>query len=324
MQNLPGTGFGKMLDPLRWFNGYALLPPLYLELAITYRCDLDCGYCYQDPARRTSYPDMMLEDVKRLSTDIKRSFHIKPRIYVFGGEPAVNPDFVQILEFLSGEGYKFFFATNGIAFREIAQKIMPLRGLENVIISLNPWNLSDIEGIIAECSSYKEKKGPVISINCPVDIVKETGTELDAIAQRIEKTPARYLTFQHSQSVLADSPPAAGEDIISGIKKVKNNSYKIPVFFFPAVKDKDLQAYYSDPDFPGLKRKCLLPWFDVFIRPNGDVVPCDEVDLVVGNVKDDKLRDIWNNGLYREFRKGIQQKGVSFPICRRCCHRQYC
>ncbi|MDP8298425.1 MAG: radical SAM protein [Candidatus Tantalella remota] len=300
------------------------MPPLYLELAITYRCDLDCGYCYQDQGRRTSYPDMTLEDVKVLASNLKNSFLIKPRIYVFGGEPTINPEFTEILEFLSEQGYKFFFATNGITFRKHAEKVMSLRGLENVIISLNPGNVSKIEGLIAEVDSCKKKNGPVISVNCPVDIVQETGVELFHLARRIEKTPAKYLTFQHSQSIFEDSRRGRAEDIISGIRKVRDTSYKIPVFFFPDIKEKCLQAYYLDPDFPGQKKKCLLPWFDIFIRPNGDVVPCDEVDHVVGNIKDESLRDIWNNGIYREFRKGIQQDGVSFPICRRCCHRQYC
>jgi MoaA/NifB/PqqE/SkfB family radical SAM enzyme len=31
--------------------------------------------------------------------------------------------------------------------------------------------------------------------------------------------------------------------------------------------------------------KCIAPWLVPFIQPNGDVIPCDEVNIVMGNVK---------------------------------------
>jgi radical SAM protein with 4Fe4S-binding SPASM domain len=53
--------------------------------------------------------------------------------------------------------------------------------------------------------------------------------------------------------------------------------------------------------------------------PNGDVATCrDYPDYVCGNIQDDDLLTIWNNGKYRRFRNSLKQEGL-MPICSRCC-----
>ena len=42
--------------------------------------------------------------------------------------------------------------------------------------------------------------------------------------------------------------------------------------------------------------KCVTPFLEVNIMPNGDVVTCrDYIDVKVGNIAENKLLDIWNN-----------------------------
>ncbi|MFB0560339.1 MAG: SPASM domain-containing protein, partial [Candidatus Lokiarchaeia archaeon] len=77
------------------------------------------------------------------------------------------------------------------------------------------------------------------------------------------------------------------------------------------------------PSFPHNRNKCIAPWIAPFIQPNSDVIPCDGVDITMGNLKKESLKKIWNNEKYKRFRKNIQKCGISHPICKRCCHRQY-
>lgn len=50
---------------------------------------------------------------------------------------------------------------------------------------------------------------------------------------------------------------------------------------------------------------CPLCFFHFAIWPNGDVVPCDTIlkPLVLGNVKDDLLKNMWNGPAHKEFCK---------------------
>ena len=323
LQNIPNTGIGKALNAARWFGGRAVTQPFYVEVGLTYRCNLSCAYCYQAPEKRTAFPDMSFEDVKALEENMRSSFFMRPRIYLFGGEPAIHPDFMGVLGYFSRKGYRVSFATNGLALEGRMREVISERGVENVIISLNPFNMDVAGRLLDEARSVPARRNRKVSLNCPVDAVLETGETLAEIAERFQGSGAAFLSFQHSQSVFLRGRAIDAGRILGQIRELGRKKYRIPVFFFPGIKGKDLKAYYTDPAYPCGRKRCVLPWFDLFVRPDGDVVPCDEVDLVMGNVKREKLKDIWNNKAYRAFRAAIQREGVSQPICARCCHRQY-
>jgi radical SAM protein with 4Fe4S-binding SPASM domain len=73
------------------------------------------------------------------------------------------------------------------------------------------------------------------------------------------------------------------------------------------------------------KQSCYIGWIDVRIRVNGDVVPCDTCNWVMGNIHQNGIREIWNNPAYRDFRRvsrhplGIVQSGRNC-VCDFCCH----
>ncbi len=59
------------------------------------------------------------------------------------------------------------------------------------------------------------------------------------------------------------------------------------------------------------------PWTTVHILSNGDVVPCEVQDaLVLGNLRDQSLRSIWQGDAYREFRRAFVS-GLN-PACLSC------
>src|SRR5207247_8614868 len=77
--------------------------------------------------------------------------------------------------------------------------------------------------------------------------------------------------------------------------------------------------YYARPEEAFGKTRCLVPWLEAEILPNGDVTPCsDRPDLIVGNVRKEHFQDIWSNDAYRAFRRAMREDGL-VPYCSRCC-----
>ena len=85
-------------------------------------------------------------------------------------------------------------------------------------------------------------------------------------------------------------------------------------------KDKDVFAYIKSQDNrwlhendPSIKSKshyskqyCEYPWLSLTIMADGNVVPCTQIsnnELVLGNVKENTLEEIWNGEKYKELRK---------------------
>lgn len=64
---------------------------------------------------------------------------------------------------------------------------------------------------------------------------------------------------------------------------------------------------------------CPLPFFHIVVWPNGDVVPCDTIlkPVVLGNVKNEKMIDMWNGEIHREF-CAMQLRGERMTANKKC------
>lgn len=114
------------------------------------------------------------------------------------------------------------------------------------------------------------------------------------------------------------------------ISRLLLRKHKFQLAFFPAIKVSDIPQYYSNTQdifYNGSKSKkkvkrCIAPWTQTMIYPNGDVVFCnDNPDYVLGNLKSERFPEIWNNNKSRKFRKFIKENVL--PICSRCCGLYY-
>ena len=85
-------------------------------------------------------------------------------------------------------------------------------------------------------------------------------------------------------------------------------------------KDKDVFAYIKSQDNRWLyendkdlksqshyaKQYCEYPWLSLTVMADGNVVPCTQIsnnEIVLGNVNENTLEEIWNGPKYEELRK---------------------
>jgi radical SAM protein with 4Fe4S-binding SPASM domain len=108
--------------------------------------------------------------------------------------------------------------------------------------------------------------------------------------------------------------------VVESVKRIKSQKYSFPYLLIPDLTYEEIPQYYQEPANTFGYEKCVYPWLVTDIMPNGDVAPCrDYPDYVVGNIKEDSILDIFNNGRYRKFRQALKDMGGLFPICARCC-----
>jgi len=119
--------------------------------------------------------------------------------------------------------------------------------------------------------------------------------------------------FVMDVSVL-DSEAIAGQ-----MREMSLRKSAMELRFLPDLHPGQVGDYYARPEEAFGKTRCLVPWLEAEILPNGDVTPCsDRPDLIVGNVRKEHFQDIWNNDAYRAFRRAMREDGL-FPYCSRCC-----
>ncbi len=101
-------------------------------------------------------------------------------------------------------------------------------------------------------------------------------------------------------------------------------------------KDKDVFAYIKSQDNRWLfendkdlenfshyaKQYCEYPWTSLTVMAEGNVVPCTQIsnnELVLGNIKEESLEDIWNGENFRKLRQ-MHITG-NFPKGHKCSER---
>lgn len=115
-------------------------------------------------------------------------------------------------------------------------------------------------------------------------------------------------------------PPAIDiKSLFHQINKIRNKKYPgiNYIEWEPDFNYKQLQEYYyREPDAsPPVEKMCVAPYLESMILPSGDVWICP--DYVIGNVKEDKLVNLWNNKRARFFRQKLQEI-KTMPVCGSC------
>ena len=196
-------------------------------------------------------------------------------------------------------------------------------------------------------NTWKEKKKcrtPLINISST--IFETNYLHLDKIVDIAENLLASSITFHHliflNQQTYAHHneifthmfnvtcqdwrgfvreilPNIDVEQLINSINNLKKRVSQTLIHFYPNLTDTEIRQYYTDFNFKpsSYKHRCISPWMVAYIFPDGSVRPCQSLNYVAGNIKEDAFKNIWNNQNYLRFRS-ITKKNKLYPVCYRC------
>lgn len=328
--------------------GRALMPLRYF-FELTYQCNLNCPYCYVGAERKKN------ELTTQEWFDVIDQIPFYSFVTLVGGEPLLRKDFIRILEKTAKKTFgKLNVVTNGILINDeiidafIRTKMMLLsvsldgygethdknRGKEGifdkVISNLEDVNkkrtkhhkpMIDIKTIVLENNLddlpklYKlcnDMNFEFLSISFlrnndlkQNSVLRETFGE-EFYAQKYPIKP--YFDMEHFKEVYQEIQSLKGKTQIRfspkfGGKYILNDIEK----FFACPENKAIQDIYG---------KCLYPFSNMMINPQGDVYPC--LSLNIGNVREKTLKEVFNMPKYCCFRKNLKASGV-FESCQMCC-----
>lgn len=335
-------------------NGKGIYP-IIITLEITHRCNLRCRTCWfwgkhGKYSGGGTFEEMSLDEIRRFIDSI---VSFRPYLLITGGEPLLYPRIEEVIKYASKRGLFVGLITNGMLSNEKKISEVISAGVNFITISLDGPNgkvhnyirnnKDSFKNCLRTIKIIKKLKGkkyfPILTVN--LTISKYNYNKLNGILKLIEKLSPNILQFQHQW--FTDSKNAClyakwakenlninsdyigtfetcaakevnGEKLYDELKKIKQES-KIYVRIFPDLTRKETIEYYHSMK-PLYNKFCINPWFGTYVKPNGDVVPC--IDYVIGNVKKDDFKKIWNSDRMKNFRR-IVRKQKYFPGCTRCC-----
>jgi MoaA/NifB/PqqE/SkfB family radical SAM enzyme len=343
-------------------NGYSAYPES-IALFLTYRCNLRCLMCSQwgecGTAKNQS-PEFLKKElsIKQVRGIIDDICAFKPNITLFGGEPLLYEDYLEVIKYVKAKNLRCNIVTNGTLLELKVDEMVEL-GMDEIIFSLEgpAWihdKITQVEGSYARAlsgfkvlSSIKKErasKKPQLNICCTIS--PENYRYLNDVVDSSLEIEANSITFHHLAFISREvykqhnlifkdffgivSPDWEGfirdtlpnidiEYLIKEMGLIKDRQKDLNIFFYPNYTPDEIRRYYSDFDFSAnsYPLRCLSPWMQAYIFPDGSVRSCEELNLACGNIKESSFIQIWNNRKYRNFRR-IVKKQKFFPVCSRC------
>jgi MoaA/NifB/PqqE/SkfB family radical SAM enzyme len=283
----------------------------------------------------------------------------KVHVYITGGEPFLYEQLIPLVNYMKQKDLTVQIVTNGVGLEKNSQTIVD-NGWDMICVSFDgPKEIHDkcrgtpgafenaTKGIMAIQKIKKEKKTKKPGIYVLTTISKNNESTLYETAREAEKlTPDGMIIYyswftkesigqQHTKiaeeklgvtpfawkGYVRDTSVLDIEKITKQVQQIKSEKFKMPILFVPDLKTEQIRTYYTEPEnFFGYK-KCVSPWFQLDIMPNGDTVTCrDFPDFITGNIQEASIQEIYNGERHRKFRKALRscENGV-FPVCSRCC-----
>lgn len=283
-----------------------LTAPPRVDLALTYRCNNKCSFCYTGGSRRTRELDTT--DWTHILNKLWKAG--VPQVVFTGGEPTLRDDLVPLVshaeEFVTG------LVTNGRLLHKLSKSLKEA-SLDYVQVSIESNSQSIHNEMTGVVNSWAETvNGIRVAVKEGLNVY--TNTTLNKRNADHFTSTIEFLASLGVKGIACNSLICSGlgckaiekdglsEEMLKGILQnacEKARELKIEFNWYTPTCYKKL-----NPMDLGLGIKsCSAAQYNVTIEPDGTVIPCQSLfNHKMGHIKKDSWEKIWGNKFARKIR----------------------
>jgi len=308
----------------------------------------------KDCAAEETKKSLPLETWKKFIDEIAPQ---KPVTYIWGGEPFLYKDLFPLAKYMVEKGLYVSVNTNGTLMEKYAEEIVrdkwstlfvSLDAFRDVNDALRGKGAYDkvIAGFKAINEEKKKQKSNYPFLAAVTVVTNKNYADLQNLAEaskeynldlhvfnlgtytndKIVEEQRRFMREKFDTDIDCLEAYNTGYNLgIDGaklhdiLKNIHNNDYGHTMLTVPVLNPEKTHTYYADLEVP-VRNHCIVPWCQVNVNYNGDVHFCaDYPDYILGNIKEQSFKVIYNGDRANKFRKAIHEcEGGMFPGCLRC------
>jgi radical SAM protein with 4Fe4S-binding SPASM domain len=321
----------------------SLTPPLPTNLyfEVTNRCNLPCQTCVRTFNLHEPERDPLPHELKQAAAALPTL----RRIVLHGiGEPLLNKNLPEMIRFAKGHGAWVLFNSNGVLLDRAWQDTLIDCGLDELRISIDaatPETFRRIRGapvfdrIVTNLQHFVARKVErgVAHPKLSLWMVAMRGNlaELPALVDLAADIGVPEVYFQrlvyNALGVAQKGQSLHGEtegEVAAIIEDAMRRSEKRGVTLRASGATTPLESLQAT-DEPRPWSRCQRPWDTTYVTAHGKVLPCciapfahrDFQSLVLGDLNEQSLEEVWHGERYQEFRRR-HQSDEPHPCCRTC------
>ncbi|MFH2138650.1 MAG: radical SAM protein [Candidatus Omnitrophota bacterium] len=307
--------------------------PVLSEIAVTYRCNLACRFCYASCGCRKdeSSRELSTDQLKQVLTIIKDDAEV-PSVSFTGGEPLLRNDLAELIRFAKSRKMWTNLITNATLIT--AEKAQGLKdaGLDSAQVSLEAGT-ADLHDLIVQkpgafvqtLQGLNNLKNAGIRVHTNTTISRLNKDKLTGILDLIKDMGMD----KFSMNMLM--PQGAALDKLNDILVTYTEIGPVITQLQEYSRIKGLEfMWYSptpicifNPVIHGLGNKgCAACDGLLSIAPNGDILPCSSFPRPMGNIltMQGSFKQAWQGEKFVYF----QEKRFAHKKCRECSYLAVC
>ena len=312
--------------------------PVLSEIAVTYRCNLKCDFCYVGRKTANSYSSMKgrgelnTSDIKKILFKIYNEAQV-PSVSFTGGEPLLRSDIHELVDYASRIGLWTNLITNGTLLDATMVEDLKRAGLSSAQVSIEgPYadihdRITGVSGSFdAAITGIELLRDADIPVHTNTTVSRNNITHLKGIVALAEKVGLKRLSMNLlipcgsalSNKRLWVSYSEIGDYILEVKHYAEKKSIKF-LWYSP------LPMCHFNPIAYGFGSKsCAAITGLLSIDPLGNIIPCSSWLMPVGSLLKKSFKDIWQSSMLSYF-KNIEyapakcHECFSFDICKGAC-----
>ncbi|MBS7658551.1 MAG: radical SAM protein [Candidatus Bathyarchaeia archaeon] len=322
--------------------------PFQVVWEITSACNLKCKHCSANAGVGSN--ELNTEEALKAIDELDK-FGIT--ILAFsGGEPLIRKDFLKLAKYAADKGIYVAVATNATLITREKAKEMKEAGIEYVQISLDgatPETHDSFRGAPGTFNRTIEGIKNVVAedffVNVSTTVTKLNYREVPKILDLCEKLGVDWFmaynfipTGRGVNISELDLTPEEREELLKMLYERMQKSNVAMLSTAPQFARVSLEAscqsealilshFYSAKSREKIKGLaefiggCGAGRFYIAIKPDGTIQPCVFLPLVLGNIKNDNLEELW---VTSKILKDLRNKDILKGHCGICEYRYYC
>ncbi len=302
-----------------------LFYPILSELALTYRCNNECIFCYSNSSPAKQCQELSQKQIEQIIRIIKENAKV-PSISFTGGEPTIIDQLPRYIYVAREYGMRVNLITNGRRCKntEFSSELVK-QGLHSAQVSIEGSNPQIHDAITRRPGSFNDTVKGILNLKS-LGINVHTNTTINRMnLYDLTKLVDLIVDKLHNDYFSMNMVIYTGSSL-NDLKKLmvrysEIGEYVKAVHYY--AKERGIKFIWYSPtcykyfhpasltlDF----KSCAACHGLLSVNPQGDVIPCSSFQGNIGNLLKEDFKKIWSNKSAIYWRS----KNYARPICRKC------
>ena len=296
--------------------------PVLAEIALTYRCNNRCFFCYASaPERGRTTPEMDTVQVRQVIDKIIDQAKV-PTVSFTGGEPTLRDDLPELVTYAKTRDIRTNLITNGLRCADpVFVEQLAAAGLDSAQVSLEAGNAAVHDAVVEHPGAFGRTVQAVRNLKA-VGIHTHTNTTINArnkaaLLELIDFLADMGQEYLSMNMVIRTGGAVGSADVhycqigefVLALKARAEERGLRFIWYSP------VPYCLFNPAAHGLgSQSCAAADGLLSIAPDGQVLPCSSFEHGIGNLLQDDFMDIWNGRPAKYWR----EKQFLPPGCQSC------